>query len=78
MSPAKIAVLGLYVALAVIAYLGAGGTAGSVALWLLVILAVAHVVEMAVFYRKCADAPGSTAGHLFNVFLFGVFHARDL
>ena len=77
MSGTKIGILIGYVVLIALAIAGSG-TAASVALWLLVLLAVAHVVEMAVFYGRCKAAGGSMAGHMLQVFLFGVFHVREL
>ena len=45
---------------------------------ILVILAVAHTVEMLVFFKACREAGGSIAGHMLNVFLFGVVHMQGL
>ena len=77
MSGTKIGILIGYVVLIALAVAGSG-TAASVALWLLVLLAVAHVVEMAVFYGRCKAAGGSMVGHMLQVFLFGVFHVKEL
>ena len=78
MSPVKLSILAVYVLLAGIATLGAGSTASIVSFWILGVLAAAHLVEMIVFYGLCKAAQGSLAGHLVQVFLFGVFHAKEL
>ena len=77
MSGAKMGILASYLALALVAVL-ASGQAASYAMWVLGILALAHLVEVAVFYRRCQQAPGSLAAHLLNVFLFGIFHIKEL
>jgi len=43
-----------------------------------VILAVAHLLEMVFFFRTCQRAGGSLPWHLFNVFLFGVLHMKEV
>ena len=43
-----------------------------------IFLAVAHVIEIAVFWKVLKQAPGSLGGHVFNTFLFGVFHVGPL
>ena len=44
----------------------------------LFILAVAHTVEMVVFFKLCREAGGSLPLHLLNIFLFGIFHAKEI
>ena len=78
MSAAKIVLLVVYAVLAVLALTQAGTAAGSWALRIILILAVAHAVEVVVFFRACQRAGGSLVGHLFNVFLFGVFHMKEI
>lgn len=78
MSAGKIACLLLYAALAAILVLMPGTPAAQVAFWLLLGLVIAHVVEMVVFYGELKRAGGSLAGHLVNVFLFGVFHMKEV
>ena len=78
MSGIKIGILIGYAVLIAIAALAPGTTAASVSLGILALLAVAHLVEMGVFYQRCKRAGGSMAGHMLNVFLFGVFHVREL
>ena len=78
MSATKMAILVGYVVLGAMGVIYAGSAVGDWSLRILLLLAVAHVVEMAVFYKRCQQAGGSMALHLFNVFLFGVFHVREL
>lgn len=78
MSTQKISILVIYAVLAVVALMAAGSTAGTWALNILLILAVAHIVEMGVFYKRCKQAGGSLAVHLCNVFLFGIFHIKEI
>mgnify|MGYP001601591827 CR=1 FL=1 len=78
MSPVKLSILAVYVLLAGLATLGGGSTASVVSSWILAILAAAHLVEMIVFFGLCKAAQGSLVGHLLQVFLFGVFHAKEL
>ena len=77
MSPIKLATLAFYAVLAVLAFT----MEGAVATWslrLLVILAVAHAIEVLVFFKVCRDAPCSLPGHLLSVFLFGIFHVKEI
>lgn len=78
MSTAKISILIAYAVLAAVALIAAGSTAGTWALNILVILAVAHVIEMGVFFKRCQRAGGSLPVHLLNVFLFGIFHIKEI
>ena len=78
MSPAKLAILAAYAVLIAVAILMVGSTAATFATGLLLLLAVAHLVEMAVFYQRCQAAGGSMAGHMLQVFLFGVFHVKEI
>ncbi|KAA1193913.1 hypothetical protein F0M18_00245 [Pseudohalioglobus sediminis] len=78
MSPIKIALLVGYIIIAGIGVVYSGTAAATWAWSFLALLAVAHLVEMAVFYSRCRQAGGSMAGHMLNVFLFGVFHMREL
>ena len=78
MSIGKIACLALYVTLAAILVLMPGTSAAMVAFWLAVGLVVAHILEMVVFYGELKRAGGSLVGHLLNVFLFGVFHMKEV
>ena len=78
MSATKIVLLVTYAILAVLALTQAGSPAGAWSARILLILAVAHAVEVIVFFKTCQRAGGSLAGHLFNVFVFGVFHVKEI
>jgi len=78
MSAVKIAILVGYAILAVLALTQAGSPAGAWSARVLLILVVAHTVEMIVFFKACQRAGGSLVGHLFNVLLFGVFHMKEI
>lgn len=78
MSTQKISILIAYLVLAAAALLAAGSTAGTWALNILLILAVAHIIEMGVFFKRCKQAGGSLPMHLLNVFLFGIFHIKEM
>jgi uncharacterized protein YhhL (DUF1145 family) len=78
MSASKIVILVSYAIMAFLAVTQPESPYGIWSLRILVILAIAHTVEMFVFYKACQRAGGSLAGHLFNVFLFGVFHMQGL
>ena len=78
MSAAKIIALVLYAVLAALAITQAGSTAGIWATRIILVLVVAHTLEVLVFFKACQRAPGSLAGHLVNVFLFGVVHMKEV
>ena len=78
MSAVKIAILVGYAILAALALTQAGSPAGAWSARVLLILVVAHTVEMIVFFKACQRAGGSLVGHLFNVLLFGVFHMKEI
>jgi len=78
MSAAKKVMLGIY---AVLIVLGLTMGASAVGVWsvrILAILAVVHLVEVAVYFRLCQSAGGSLPLQLLNVFLFGVLHTNEL
>ena len=78
MSVAKIVALVLY---AIMGFLAVSQPDSGVGIWslrILVILAVAHTVELLIFFKACREAGGSIAGHMLNVFLFGVVHMQGL
>jgi len=77
-SAAKMIILASYAVLAALALFMGDTPAGYWGLRILVILALAHLVEMAVFFKSCQRAGGSLPVHLLNVFLFGVFHVREI
>jgi uncharacterized protein YhhL (DUF1145 family) len=78
MSAAKIVLLVTYAILAVLALTQAGSPAGAWSARILLILAVMHTVEVILFFKTCQRAGGSLVGHLFNVFVFGVFHVKEI
>lgn len=78
MSSGKVGTLALYVVLALIAVTQAGTAMATLAVWILLAIAVTHVVEMVILFRLCKESTGSLAGNLFNVFLFGYFHMQDM
>lgn len=78
MSTGKIGVLVLYAVLVVLAISQAGNQIGSVANWVILALLVGHTLEVIVFFKLCRTAGGSLFGHLLNVFVFGVFHVKEI
>jgi uncharacterized protein YhhL (DUF1145 family) len=78
MSAAKISILVLYGVLGAVALTQANTTPGSAALWILLLLAGAHLVEVMVFLPLARRAGGSLVGHMLQVFLFGIFHKREM
>ena len=78
MSAGKIGSLVLYVALAMVAITQAGTSAATLAVWVLLVLAVVHAIEMLIFFRLCQSASGSLPGNLLQVFLFGYFHTVEM
>lgn len=78
MSAGKIGCLVLYAVLAAVVVTQAGTTAAMVAGWILVVLAVAHVVESVVYFGLCKQAGGSLPGHLLQVLIFGYFHMIEM
>ena len=77
MSGVKIAILVIYAALVLVLLLG-GEPAASYAAYTFGVLALVHLAEVILFYRRCQQAGGSLPVHLLNVLLFGVFHLREL
>ncbi len=78
MSTPKIVTLLTYAVLAGLAFTQGGTPLGVWSLRILAILALAHAIEMVVFFKLCKQASGSLAGNLINVFLFGVIHAGEM
>ena len=78
MPRAKIIALILYAIMGFLALSQPETPLGVWSLRILIILAVAHTVEMFVFFKACQRAGGSMAGHMLNVFLFGVVHMQGL
>lgn len=42
------------------------------------LLVIAHAIECFVFRRELREAPGELAGHLAQVFLFGIVHMQEI
>lgn len=78
MSTAKIVMLVLYAVLAGLAITQGDTAAGIWSLRLLYLLAVLHIIEVAVYFKLCKAAGGSLSGHLLSVLLFGVLHVKEL
>lgn len=78
MSAGKIGSLVLYLVLVVLVITQAGTLVATLATWSIFVLVVVHAVEMAMYYRLCQQAQGSTAGNLLQVFLFGYFHMIEM
>ena len=78
MSAGKIGCLVLYAVLAAVAVTQAGSAAATVAVWSLAAFAVAHLVELALYFKLCRQAGGSLPGHLLQVFLFGYLHMVEM
>jgi uncharacterized protein YhhL (DUF1145 family) len=78
MSVAKIVLLVVYAVLAGLALTQGESAAGIWSLRLLGILAVAHIIEVAVYFKLCKAAGGSLGGHVVSVFLFGVLHVNEI
>ena len=78
MSTNKKVALAIYAVLAVLAVTMGDSGVGVWSLRLLGILALAHAIELVVFFNFCRKAGGSLAWHLLNVFLFGVLHVGEV
>jgi len=78
MSTAKIVMLVVYAILAGLAITQGDTAAGIWSLRLLYLLAVLHIIEVAVYFKLCKAAGGSLGGHLLSVLLFGVLHVKEL
>jgi len=78
MSLTKIVTLVVWVLSIGAFFVPADSTAVSVLRGVAIFLAVAHIIEIAVFWKVLKQAPGSLGGHIFNTFLFGVIHVGPL
>jgi len=78
MSVGKIVLLVVYAVLAGLAVTQPATAAGIWSLRIIVLLAVVHTVEVAVFFKACQRAGGSLPGHIVSVFLFGVLHMKEI
>ena len=70
----KIGTLILYLILTYVAISFPLTLAANVSLGVLVLLALAHLVECFLYRELIREAPGASSWHLLSVFLFGVFH----
>lgn len=78
MSVAKKVLVVVYAVLAVFAVTQSDVALGQWSLRILLVLAVAHAVEVVVFYRFCREAGGSMPRHVLNLFFFGILHVQEL
>ena len=78
MSVSKILALFVYAILAALVLLLGDSPAGVWALRIILILVVAHAVEVMIFFRVCQRAGGSLPAHLLNVFFFGILHVKEI
>ncbi len=72
------AIVGAVWVLALVGAVFASSTLASLSRFVLAVLVVAHVVECVVYLPKLRRAPGSLAGQLWQTFLFGIAHLREL
>ena len=78
MSAGKIVLLVIYAVLVGLAITQPGAAAGIWSLRIIVLLALVHTIEVAVFFKACQRAGGSLPGHIVSVFLFGVLHMKEI
>lgn len=78
MSAAKKVLVAVYAVLALLAVTQSDVALGQWSLRILLVLAVAHVVEVAIFYRFCREAGGSMPRHVLNLFFFGILHVQEI
>jgi uncharacterized protein YhhL (DUF1145 family) len=74
----RTAVGGVWVASVAIMLFASGSQAAIAARVVFWIMVVAHAIECVVFLPRMRRAGGSLGAHLFQTFLFGVFHLRTL
>ena len=77
MTPGKVFVGAVWV-LSLAGYVFGGAKLAGLGGFVVALLAVAHVVECAVYLPRLKRAPGSLANQLWQTFLFGFFHIREL
>ncbi len=78
MSTAKKVMIAVYVVLGLLAVTQSDIALGQWSLRILLVLAVVHLVEVAVFYRVCRQAGGSMPRHVVNLFFFGILHVQEV
>ena len=64
--------------LTIVSFTMASSTMATVANWIIMLLVVAHIVEVGIHFKLCRDAEGSLPWYMFNVLVFGLFHANEL
>lgn len=74
----KIVTVLLWIASAGAWFVAADSSVVNILRGVFVFLVIAHIIEIAVFWKVLKNAPGSLGGHVFNTFLFGVFHVGPL
>lgn len=74
----KLGTLLFYVVLAWVALTQPLTLGANISIGVLVLLAVAHAVEMYLYRDLINRAPGTPGWHALNVFLFGVFHMVEM
>lgn len=77
MSVPKLALLGFWGVLIVVAAV-AGGTLATAARVMLGVLVIGHVAECVIFISRLRQAGGSLPGQLLQTLVFGLFHLREL
>ena len=78
MSPMKLGVLAAWILSACGFVVATDSAAAGVARFVFWAMFAIHIVECGVFLPKLRKAPGDLGGHLFQTFVFGVAHIRDL
>ena len=78
MSTGKIVLLVIYAVLAGLALTQGESALGVWSLRILLLLVVAHAIEVMVYFKLCKEAGGSLVGHLVQVFIFGALHVKDI
>jgi uncharacterized protein YhhL (DUF1145 family) len=78
MSPPKLGVAAAWILAIVAMFAFAGSVLGSVGRLVFYFMVIAHAIECVVFLPRLRQAPGGLGTNLLQVFLFGVFHMREL
>ena len=74
----KLLGVAFYLLLAWAAITGPVALAASASQAMLVLIAVAHLVQCVIYRSLIRQVPGSRAWHLLNVFFFGVAHVLEM
>lgn len=78
MSTPKMALLGLWMVVIVVALLPAAGMLATFARAFIGLLVVGHAVECVVYLSRLRQQPGGLGAQLLQTMVFGVFHLREL